>query len=99
MGHQPPLTGISQFKKSSLPCGWNFLFGIFVQCLTGHSVGLYKAKLEIYAMIVGLYYDLNVDYATQLWEEFGPSITHTNVENGVSCARYWSLILRDVYKK
>lgn len=26
-------------------------------------------------------------------------ISHTNVLNGVSCARYWSLILRDVYEK
>lgn len=27
MGHEPILTGISNFKKSSLPCIWSFLFG------------------------------------------------------------------------
>lgn len=47
----------------------------------------------------GYCYDLNVDYVTQLWEEFGTEIIHTNVLNGVSCARYWSLILRDGYEK
>lgn len=36
-------------------------------------------------MVVGLYYDLQVDYVTQLWEEFGLSISHTNVANKVSC--------------
>lgn len=40
-----------------------------------------------------------MDYVTQLKEEFGTSISHTNVLNGVSCARYWSLILQDVYEK
>lgn len=47
-------------------------------------------------MITGIYYDLNVDYVIQLWEEFGNAITHTNLENGVSCARYQSLILKEV---
>lgn len=39
-------------------------------------------------MIVGLYYDLIADYATQLWEEIG-----------LSCARYSSLIFQQVYEK
>lgn len=50
-------------------------------------------------MIAGLHYDLNVDYVTQLWEEFSTSISHTNIMNGFSCARYWSLILRELYDK
>lgn len=56
-------------------------------------------KLEIYALIIGLYYDLNVDYATYLWEEFGTGISYANVSNVVSCTRYWSLILHEVYEK
>lgn len=56
-----------------------------------------KAKLEVYVMVVGLYYDLQVDYSTQLWQEFGNNIAHTSFANGVSCAYYWSLILRYVY--
>ncbi|CAI9292285.1 unnamed protein product [Lactuca saligna] len=70
MGHQTPFTRINQFKKRSSPDIWNFLFGIFLHCLTSRSDGLDKAELEIYALIVGLYYDLNVDYVSQLWEEF-----------------------------
>lgn len=55
--------------------------------------------MEVYGMVTGLYYDLQVDYANQLWMEYGNSIGHNNVENGVSCAIYWSLILRYVYDK
>lgn len=51
MDHQPVLTGISLFRKSSLPCVWNFLFGVILRCLTGRSSGLDKAKLEVYVMI------------------------------------------------
>lgn len=51
-------------------------------------MGLDKGRLEIYVMVVGICYDFQVDYATQLWEEFGVSISHINVVNRVSCARY-----------
>lgn len=54
MGYQPTLTKISNFKKSSLLCIWNFLFGIFHRCLTGRTVGLDKAKLQIYTMVAGI---------------------------------------------
>lgn len=43
-------------------------------------------------MVAGLYYDLQVDYANHLWNEFGKNIANTNVVNGVSYALYWSLI-------
>lgn len=78
---------------------WNFLFGIYLRCLTGRTVGLDKAKLEIYAMVAGIYYNLPVNYTTQLWEEFVKSIDNTNVVCGISCARYWSLILKYAYEK
>ncbi|KAL7617007.1 hypothetical protein Lser_V15G03290 [Lactuca serriola] len=99
MGHQPTLEKISDFRKSSLPCIWNFLFGIFLRCLTGRSVGLDTGRMEVYAMAMGLYYDLSVDYGTQLWKEFNKSLENTSVEKGISCARYWSLILEKVYAK
>ncbi|KAL7595681.1 hypothetical protein Lser_V15G29838 [Lactuca serriola] len=99
MGHQPELEKISDFRKSGLPCIWNFLFGIFLRCLTGRSVGLHRGRVEVYAMVMGIYYDINVDYATQLWKEFVKSLENTNSEKGISCARYWSLILEKVYEK
>ncbi|KAL7607148.1 hypothetical protein Lser_V15G19426 [Lactuca serriola] len=99
MGHQPELEKISDFRKSGLPCIWNFLFGIFLRCLTGRSVGLFRGQMEVYTMVMGIYYDINVDYATQLWKEFVKSLENTNSEKGISCARYWSLILEKVYKK
>lgn len=50
-------------------------------------------------MVAGIYYDLQVDYATQIWEEFLKSIGNTNVVDGISYARYLSLILQYVYEK
>ena len=50
-------------------------------------------------MIAGLYYDLNVDYATQIWEEFIKILENTNVVKGILCTRYWSLALQSVYEK
>ncbi|KAL7592159.1 hypothetical protein Lser_V15G33908 [Lactuca serriola] len=66
MGHQPQLSKISDFKKLGLPSVWNFLFGIFLRCLTGRTVGLDKGRMEVYAMVVGLYCNLQVDYSTHL---------------------------------
>lgn len=70
MGYEPPMTGINHFRRYALPTLWNFLFGIFLRCLTGPITVLDKSKLEVFAMIVRLYYGVNVDYVTQLWEEF-----------------------------
>lgn len=99
MGHQPTLEKISDFRKSGLPYLWNFLFGIFLRCLTGRTVGLDSGRMEVYAMVMGLYYDISVDYGTQLWKEFVKSLENTNSEKGISCARYWSLILEKAYEK
>lgn len=98
MGHQTVLIGISHFETSSLPCIWSFVFGILLRRLIGRSSGLDKVELEIYSVIVGLYYGLVVDYTTHLWEEFRGTISHTNLTNGVSFARYWRLILKEVYQ-
>lgn len=54
MDNQTILTKISEFKKSSLPFMWNFLFDIYLHCLTGSTVGLDKARLEVDAMVVGI---------------------------------------------
>ena len=55
--------------------------------------------MEVYAMVMGLYYNISVDYGTQLWKEFVKTLENTNAEKGISCARYWSLILQNVYEK
>ena len=55
-----------------------------------------RGRVEVYAMVMGIYYDINVDYATQLWKEFVKSLENTNSEKRISYARYWSLILEKV---
>lgn len=47
----------------------------------------------------GLYYGLNVDYASLLWEEFGTSISHSILAIGVSSARFWGLIMKEIYNR
>lgn len=90
---------MTDFKKSSLTCIWNFLFGIFLRCLTGRTIGLDIAKLAVYATVTGLYYDIQFDYASQIWKEYGNRFANINVVNGVSCAHYCSLILMYIYEK
>ena len=58
MGYQPILTKLSDFRIFGLPCIWNFFFGIYLRYLTGRSVGLDKARLEVYDMVAGIYCDL-----------------------------------------
>lgn len=55
--------------------------------------------MEIYSLVIGIYYDLPVYYTTQLWDEFVKSIGNTNIVHGISCAHYWSLILQFSYEK
>lgn len=50
-------------------------------------------------MVAGLYYGLPADHSTQLWKEFQKGLELTNAVNGISCARYWSLILQHFYNK
>ena len=66
MGHHPTLSVVSHFKKSNLPEVCRFFFGFILRCLARRIFGLDKAKLKFYTIIVGLYYGLNVVYASFL---------------------------------
>lgn len=50
-------------------------------------------------MFVGIYYNLQVDCTTQIWEDFVKIIGNTILVSGISCIRYWSLILQYAYEK
>lgn len=65
MGHQAILSVISHFMKSSLTGVWNF-FGMTLRCLTGRSFGLDISKIKFYLIMNGMYYGLNIDYASLL---------------------------------
>lgn len=102
MGYQPVLTKMSDFNKSCLPGIWNFLFVIYLRRLTDRNVGLYKAKLEIYALVAGRYNDYWKHECGEWhlkWEEFVKSIGNMNEVNSISCACYWSLVLQYAYDK
>ncbi|CAI9260128.1 unnamed protein product [Lactuca saligna] len=75
----------------------SFFFEIILRCLAGRSLGLDKEKLDLYSIVVGLYYGLDIDYASFLCEEFGNLISHSKLATGVSSARFGGLIFRQVY--
>lgn len=92
-----PLYQLLVTSRSPFCLYLEFLFGIILRCLTRRCSGLDKAKLEVYSIMVGLYYGVDVYSASLLWEEFGNSISHSKLESGVSSAGFWGLILKEVY--
>lgn len=60
-----------------------FFWWITLHCLTGRNFGLY--------------YVLDIDYASLIWAELGYSIYHSNMIIKVSSAQVWSLIFHEVY--
>lgn len=77
----------------------DFFFGITLQCLTGRSFGLDKEKLRFYLVMVGLYYGMNVDYASLLWVGLSSYVKPSKKTTKISSARFWSLILHEVYSQ
>lgn len=49
--------------------------------------------------MVGMYYGLNIDYASLLWEELRTYISCSKIANGVSRVRFRVLILKEVYSQ
>ncbi|CAH1448792.1 unnamed protein product [Lactuca virosa] len=93
MGYNPPISVISDFRKSKLPILWSFFFGVMIHCLTGRNSSLDKAKLQLYCVMVVLYYGLKIDYDSLLWDEFTTYVKHSKKASEIASARFWSLIL------
>lgn len=49
--------------------------------------------------MVGLYYGLKLNYASLLWAEFDSYVKHSKKTIEISSARFWSLILHEVYSQ
>lgn len=97
MGYNPPILVVSSSKKSSLLIMWNFFSRVTLRCLIGRSLGLDKAKLQFYFVMVVLYYGMKFDYASLLWDKFITYIKNLEKSTEIINARFWSLILNESY--
>lgn len=76
-----------------------FFFGLFLRRPSGRNSRLDREKLKFYSLLLGLYYHINVDCASLLWEEFTSYVNHIKKENETESARFWSLILIEAYQQ
>ncbi|CAI9265321.1 unnamed protein product [Lactuca saligna] len=61
---------LSRIQKSCLPTPWHFLSSVLTRCLFGSVGGRNKGKTDLWILMYGLFYDINVDYTSILWEDF-----------------------------
>ncbi|CAH1445406.1 unnamed protein product [Lactuca virosa] len=61
---------LSRIRKSCLPTPWHFLSSVLTRCLFGSVGGRSRGKKDLWILMYGLFYDINVDYASILWEDF-----------------------------
>ncbi|KAI3779340.1 hypothetical protein L2E82_09040 [Cichorium intybus] len=97
MGYSPPLERISTFKKNQLPDLWRYFFSIFLRCLSGRTSGLDSASVSFQSILYGIYYDVKVDYATILWNDFCSHINHSLKGTEMAHPRFWAIIVHAHY--
>lgn len=49
--------------------------------------------------MVGLYRGLNFGYVSWFWVVFRNSVSNSNMRNEVSSAKFWGLILKEIYSQ
>lgn len=74
-----------------------FFFGITLCCFTGRGFGLDKAKIQLYSVIVGLFYGMKVDYASLLGADFVSSVKKSKKTTEISGACFSRFILHEAY--
>ncbi|KAI3691460.1 hypothetical protein L2E82_49819 [Cichorium intybus] len=97
MGYEPPLAGISTFKKKHLPDLWRYFFSVFLRCLSGRTSGQDSASQTFLSLLYGVYHDVKVDYASILWADFCSHINHSAKGTEISNARFWAMLVHEHY--
>ncbi|CAH1427027.1 unnamed protein product [Lactuca virosa] len=60
---------LSRNNKARLPMQWHFLSSVLTQCLFGSVGGRSLGSTNLWIVMYGLYYDINVDYMSILSED------------------------------
>lgn len=94
MGYNSDLSLLSKFKKSALPPLWNVLFTIFFKCLSERVSGSDSASKILNILIYGLIFGENIDYGIIMCTRFALSVSSNTKYSQISCARFWSIVVR-----
>ncbi|CAH1452716.1 unnamed protein product [Lactuca virosa] len=87
---------LSRIKKSCLPTPWHFLTSVLTRCLFGSVGGRSKGKTDLWILMYGLFYDVNVDYTSILWDDFLNFLPASKNKFLIHHPRWWSIILHNV---
>ncbi|CAI9303671.1 unnamed protein product [Lactuca saligna] len=87
---------LSRNGKACLPTPWHFLSFFFTRCLYGSVDGHICSKIDLLIVMYGLFYDINVDYAYILWEDFLTFFPELKNKFLIHHPRWWSIIIHDV---
>ncbi|CAI9283899.1 unnamed protein product [Lactuca saligna] len=86
---------LSRIRKSCLPTPWNFLSSVLARCFFGSVGGRSRGKTDLWILIYWLFYDINVDYASILWEYFLNFLPASKNKFLIHHPRWWSIIIYD----
>ncbi|CAH1432992.1 unnamed protein product [Lactuca virosa] len=87
---------LSRIKKALIPTPWHFLSSVLTRCLFGSVGGRSRGKTDLWIVMYGLFYDINVDYVSILWEDFLTFLPALNNKFLIHHPRWWSIIIHDV---
>ncbi|CAI9292070.1 unnamed protein product [Lactuca saligna] len=60
---------LSRIQKFCIPTPWHFLSSVLTRCLFGSVGGRSRGKTNLWILMYGLFYDINIYYVSILWEE------------------------------
>ncbi|CAI9279236.1 unnamed protein product [Lactuca saligna] len=86
---------LSRIWKSCLPTPWHFLRSVLTRCLFGSVGGRSKGKTDLWILMYGLFYDINVDYTSILWEDFLNFLPASKNKFLIHHPCWWSIIIYD----
>ena len=94
MGYLENITLLSKFRKPNLPRIWNGLFTLLFKSFSERVTGFDSDDKLFYTIIYGLYKGVNQDYGFVLWVQLVQSTLATSRHSEISCAQFWSIIIK-----
>lgn len=86
---------ISRIKKACLPSQWHFLIFVITRCLLKSVGGGSRGITNLWTIMYSLYYDVKVEYASIIWENFLTNLPASKNYFKVDHTLWWSTIIHD----
>ncbi|CAH1451719.1 unnamed protein product [Lactuca virosa] len=87
---------LSRNRKACLPTPWHFLNSILTRCIFGSVGGRTHGKTDLWIVMYGLFYDINVAYASLIWEDVLTFLPASKNKFLIHHPCGWSIIIHDV---